>query len=104
MEPTEKTTPGGNGHANTRARTENRAHETVDRAARGAHETVDRMADAASRAAERMNEGGERFSETRDRVVAQTRSYVQTHPVATIGIAVAAGFLLSRLLRSDYHH
>lgn len=104
MEPTDKTTPGGNGHADSRQRAQVRAHDTVDRAARGAHETVDRMADAAARAAQRMNEGGEKFSETRDRVMAQTRSYVQTHPVATIGIAVAAGFLLSRLLRSDYHH
>ena len=107
MEPTDKTTPGGNGHADTRERAQRAqrtAHDTVDRAARGAHDTVDRMADAASRAASRMSEGSEKFSETRDRMMAQTRSYVQTHPIATIGIAVAAGFLLSRLLRSDTHH
>lgn len=111
MEPTDKTsysgetTPGGNGRAEeVKRRAQSTAHETVNRAARGAHETVDRLADAAERTAQRMSEKGEQFSETRDRVMAQTRSYVQSHPIATIGIAVAAGFLLSRLLRSDYHH
>ncbi|HEX7030210.1 MAG TPA: DUF883 C-terminal domain-containing protein [Gammaproteobacteria bacterium] len=101
MEPTDKTTPGGNGHADSTRRTQARAHETVDRAARGVHDTVDRFADAANRTMEHMNERGEKFSETRDRMMAETRSYVQAHPIASIGIAVAAGFLLSRLMRSD---
>lgn len=101
MEPTDKTTPGGNGHADSTRRAQSHAHETVDRAARGVHDTVDRFADAANRTVERMNEGSGKFNETRDRLMAETRSYVQTHPIATIGIAVAAGFLLSRIMRSD---
>ena len=105
MEPTDKTnsTTAGNGRAEAKRRhAQASAHDTVDRAARGVHDTVDRLAGAASRATESLGEGGERFAETKERVMAQTRTYVQTHPVATIGIAVAAGFLLSRILRSDH--
>jgi len=106
MEPTERTTntsAGGNGHAEKARRAETTAHDTVDRAARGAHQTVDRLAEKAANAAAQMGEKGEYFNEQKDRVMSQTRTYVQTHPVAAIGIAVAAGFLLSRLLTSDTH-
>ncbi|HEX7030787.1 MAG TPA: DUF883 domain-containing protein [Gammaproteobacteria bacterium] len=106
MEPTDKTstTVSGNGHAErTKQRAQATAHDTVDRAARGAHDTVDRLADAASRTMSSFGEKGEQLSETKERWMAQTRTYVQMHPVASIGIAVAAGFLLSRLLHSDSH-
>lgn len=117
MEPNDRTAStnvGGNGHAEKARRAEASAHEkvdrtqsnvhnTVDRAARGAHDTVDKLADKATRYAAQMGEKGEQFSEQRDRLMAETRSYVQTHPVAAIGIAVAAGFVLSRLLRSESH-
>lgn len=108
MEPTDKTTnsstASGNGRTDAATRrAQATAHSTVDRAARGAHDTVDRIADAANRTASSMEEKGEQFAETKERVMAQTRTYVQTHPVAAIGIAVAAGFLLSRLLHSDSH-
>lgn len=102
MEPTDKTTQSttGNGHAGARRRAQATAHDTVDRAARGAHDTVDRVADVASRTMDSLGERSGQLNETKDRMLAQTRAYVQMHPVATIGIAVAAGFLLSRLLRS----
>lgn len=116
MEPTNRTNTatGGNGNAEKARRaeaaaheklnrTESTVHDTVDRAARGAHDTVDRLAEKASRAAAQMSERGGQLSEQKDRWMAETRTYVQTHPVASIGIAVAAGFLLSRLLRSDSH-
>ncbi|HEX7046049.1 MAG TPA: hypothetical protein VF275_00560 [Gammaproteobacteria bacterium] len=106
MEPTDKATNtvSGNGHAErTKQRAQTTAHDTVDRAARGVHDTVDRLADAATRATSSFGEKGEQFAETKERWMAQTRTYVQTHPVASIGIAVAAGFLLSRLLHSDSH-
>ena len=117
MEPTDRTTTtnvGGNGHAEKARRAEASAHEkvdrtqssvhsTVDRAARGAHETVDRIADKATQYASRMGEKSGELSQQKDRLMAETRTYVQTHPVAAIGIAVAAGFVLSRLLRSDPH-
>lgn len=98
MEPTDKSTTTGNGHAKRQAQTA--AHDTVDRAARGVHDTVDRVAEVASRTAASLGERSEQLNETKERMLAQTRAYVQMHPVATIGIAVAAGFLLSRLMRS----
>lgn len=107
MEPTDKTThahtAAGNGRTETR-RMQSSAHETVDRAARGAHDTVDKLAEKASRAASTLGDKGEQLGEQKDRIVAKTRTYVETHPVASIGIAVAAGFLLSRILRSDSHY
>ena len=105
MEPTDRTTTtnAGNGHADKTRRAQSSAHDTVDRAARGAHDTVDRLAEKASRAAASLDAKSGDLGEKKDRLMAETRSYVQTHPVASIGIAVAAGFLLSRLLRSDSH-
>lgn len=105
MEPTDKSvnsgTTAGNGRVEAqRRRAQAGAHEKVDRAARGVHDTVDRLADVAGRATESFGEHGEKLTEQKERLMAQTRTYVQTHPVATIGIAVAAGFLLSRILRS----
>lgn len=35
-----------------------------------------------------------------EQAMAQARSYVRDNPVTALGIAVAAGFLLSRLLHS----
>ena len=106
MEPTDNTTTtsnsAGNGRA-TKQRAQSTAHDTVDRAARGAHDAVDRFAEKAGGAAERMGAKGEKFTETKERLMTQTRTYVQTHPVASIGIAVAAGFLLSSLMRSNHH-
>lgn len=107
MQPTDKTTTTGtatgNGHADSKRRLQAGAHDTVDRAARGVHDTVDRLADVADRTTETLGERTEQLNETKERVVAQARSYVQMHPVASLGIAVAAGFLLSALLRSNSH-
>lgn len=75
------------------------AHSTTERVAGAAHETVDHLAEHAAQAEERVRRGTER-AETygKDAADSVTR-YVQEHPLASLGIAAAAGFVLSALLR-----
>ena len=51
-------------------------------------------------AAERFGEKAEEWLEMKDSWVEGTREYVREHPVAALGIAVAAGYVLSMLMRS----
>jgi ElaB/YqjD/DUF883 family membrane-anchored ribosome-binding protein len=57
------------------------------------HEAVERAAQAASRYAEE-------WLEMKDNWVEGAREYVRSHPVAALGIAAAAGYILSMLMRS----
>ena len=59
--------------------------------------TVDRVVSAASSAAERFNVTDSKFAHTAQEWKEQTCTYVRAHPMTAVGIAVAAGFLLSRL-------
>jgi len=76
------------------------ARPVVDRIASGAHRTVDKIASAAGQAAETLGVKGEQLKNAQVQAMEQCRGYVRDHPVTSLGIAVAAGFLLSRLLRS----
>jgi ElaB/YqjD/DUF883 family membrane-anchored ribosome-binding protein len=83
MEATEKTT---------------NVDETVNRLRSGAHETVDKVADATTQAAEVLSQKGEQLKNAEQQFVENCRSYIHEKPVTSLGIAVGAGFLLSRLL------
>ena len=79
----------------------------VETYSRGAHQAVDRAAEAASAAASRMSEHvealgakGEELLEMKDQWVDGAREYVREHPFQALGIAVAAGYLLSMMMRS----
>jgi ElaB/YqjD/DUF883 family membrane-anchored ribosome-binding protein len=76
------------------------ARPAVDRMASGAHKVVDRVASAAGQAAQTIGVKGEQLKEFQARALDQTRQYVRENPVASLGIALAAGYLLSMLLRS----
>lgn len=71
---------------------------TVDRVAAGAHDTVDRVAGAASAAARAMEEKGVQLKDMQSRYLDQARISIRENPMAALGIAVAAGFLLNHLL------
>lgn len=115
MEANEKATP--NPHDGSRHLTRTVAHAStgahdaidkvsgaarpmVDRIASGAHQAVDKIAGAAGQAAETLGVRGEQLKNAQVRAVEQCRGYVRDKPVTALGIAIAAGFLLSRLLRS----
>jgi ElaB/YqjD/DUF883 family membrane-anchored ribosome-binding protein len=74
------------------------ASATVDKIASGAHQAVDRIASAATSAAEQWGVKGDQMLESKDRMMESTREYVRNNPMAALGIALAAGFILSRIL------
>jgi ElaB/YqjD/DUF883 family membrane-anchored ribosome-binding protein len=114
MEAAGKLTPSPNDGSRTLARAVNQAstgvHDVIDkvydaarpaadRVASGAHDAVDRIAGTAGHAAETLGVKGEQLKNAQVRAMAQCRGYVREHPVTSLGIAVATGFLLSRLVR-----
>ena len=72
--------------------------DTIDTAAQSAHEAVDKIASATNQAAEALGEKGEQLKNAEQQLMASCRGYVQDNPITSLGIAVAAGFLLSRVL------
>lgn len=77
-----------------------RVDETIGRVKTGAHEAVDKAADATSQAAEAIATKGEQLKNAEQQFVEDCRGYIHDNPVTSLGIAVGAGFLLSRLLSS----
>jgi ElaB/YqjD/DUF883 family membrane-anchored ribosome-binding protein len=72
----------------------------IERATRTAGEAADRAGQTASAYAERFGEKAEEWLEMKDEWVESAREYVREHPVAAVGVAVAAGYVLSMLMRS----
>jgi ElaB/YqjD/DUF883 family membrane-anchored ribosome-binding protein len=72
--------------------------ETIDNASHSAHEAVDKIANATNQAAEALGEKGEQLKNAEQQLMESCRAYVQDNPITSLGIAVAAGFLLSRVL------
>lgn len=93
------TSKSGNGGAqDTAVQIGDKAHAGLDRLTESAHSTIDRVAAAAGSAADRLTDG--RLATTAQEWHASSSAYVREHPLAAIGIAVAAGYLLSRLTSS----
>jgi len=74
------------------------ASQTVDKIASGAHQAVDRIASAASSAVSQLGVHGDKALEGKDQLLDRANEYVRSQPLAAVGIALAAGFILSRLL------
>jgi len=70
---------------------------TVDRVASGAHEAVNRMADATTDAADSITHKGHELKQVQEKWLHELRDYVNENPVTALGIAVAGGYLLSRV-------
>jgi ElaB/YqjD/DUF883 family membrane-anchored ribosome-binding protein len=86
------------------------ANPTTDRLAATQQETIDRIADEANDVRRRMRGVAASAAVTarraQDRVVEavrqnlpKARSYIERNPLTTVGIAFAAGAVLSRLIR-----
>ena len=72
--------------------------ETINKASKSAHEAVDKIASATNQAAETLGEKGEHLKNAEQQLMENCRGYVRDNPITSLGIAAAAGFLLSRLL------
>jgi ElaB/YqjD/DUF883 family membrane-anchored ribosome-binding protein len=85
----------------------------VNKTAAAAHSTVDKVASAATPAADRLAAGahqmvdkvaemaaakGEQLRVQQEQLIESCRGYVRDNPITALGIAVAAGFVLSRIL------
>jgi ElaB protein len=76
------------------------ARSTVDTLAAGAHQGFDKAAAAAGQAATTLDTKREELKVAQAKLMENTRNYVRKNPVASIGIATAIGYVVSRLLRS----
>lgn len=72
--------------------------ETIEKASKSAHEAVDKIASATNQAAEALGEKGNQLKNAEQQLIENCRGYVRDNPITSLGLAAAAGFLLSRLL------
>ena len=72
--------------------------ETIDKASKSAHEAVDKIASATNQASEALSEKGNQLKNAEQQLMENCRGYVRDNPITSLGIAAAAGFLLSRVL------
>lgn len=75
-----------------------RASEKLGELSNTAQHTMDRFTQVASQAAGRLGQKGEELWALQGRATETARTYMREHPLATVGIAVAIGLVLSRLL------
>ncbi|OYV18009.1 MAG: hypothetical protein CG439_1439 [Methylococcaceae bacterium NSP1-2] len=71
---------------------------TTDKVAQFAHETVDAVADASHQARAAFDEKSDQIMNAEQQLLKNCQTYVRENPVTSLGLAVAGGFLLSRLL------
>ena len=72
--------------------------DITDKISHSAHEAYDKIADATSQVAEALGEKGEQLKKTEQQLMKNCRGYISENPMTSVSIAVACGFLLSRLL------
>jgi ElaB/YqjD/DUF883 family membrane-anchored ribosome-binding protein len=71
---------------------------TIARAKSSAHDAVDRIADSASQAAAKLGVKADQLKEWQQNLAQTCSQYVREKPLQSLGIAVASGFILSRVL------
>lgn len=82
----------------------------IDRVVHGVHQAVDRMAEKAVPTAERVKSGvsgaaeavqskADHLGEMQEEWLTACRDSVRDHPLKSVGLAVVAGVVLSRILR-----
>ncbi len=99
-----KTTAGAHAAVNTVAEAADaaarKAKPAIDQVAAMAHNAVDKAAASAAPAAEWLGEKGESLNATQKKLVNDTSAYIAANPLMSVGVAVLAGFLISRMIRS----
>ena len=63
-------------------------------------EQIERLSDAATSFVDSVGERADQLMEMKDDWIEGGRDYVREHPVAALGMALAAGYLLSMIMRS----
>jgi len=75
-----------------------RAKPAIDRIVATAHHAVDSAAGAAAPTADWLAERGASLKAAQKNLVADTCNYVSVNPLKSVGIAVAAGIVISRAM------
>lgn len=75
------------------------AGPAVDRMASNAHVAIETVAGVAATAVDTLSVRGEQLTNAPAKVVEAVRDYTRQQPIAALGIALAAGWILGRLTR-----
>lgn len=67
----------------------------TDRFAKAAHKAVDQAAMRSAQAEERWHRTSDRYSDQSR----QARDWINDHPYAAVGLALAGGYLIAKMLR-----
>jgi ElaB/YqjD/DUF883 family membrane-anchored ribosome-binding protein len=70
---------------------------TTDTLSNAAEEAAKKISEATSQAAEALGEKGEQLMDMEEQFLKKCRACIRDYPIASIGIALAAGFILSRM-------
>ncbi|MEA3195876.1 MAG: hypothetical protein QOD26_4209 [Betaproteobacteria bacterium] len=73
--------------------------EVINKATARVHGAVDQVAHAAAPAAKWLEEQSETLTAGGEKILNSTVKYIAAHPFQSLGLALAAGYLLSRLTR-----
>lgn len=99
-----KTTSGVHGVVNSIAEAADtaarKAKPAIDQVAAMAHQAVDKAAASAAPAVDWIGEQGESLNATQKKLVSDTSAYIAANPLMSVGVAVLAGFFISRMIRS----
>ncbi len=76
-----------------------RVKPAIEQVAAVAHQVVDKAAASAAPAVDWIGEQGESLRATQKKLVTDTSSYIAANPLMSVGVALVAGILLSRLIR-----
>lgn len=77
-----------------------KAKPAIDQVAAMAHNAVDKAVASAAPAVDWLGEQGECLHATQKKLVTDTSAYIAANPLMSVGMAVLAGFLISRLIRN----
>lgn len=77
-----------------------KAKPAINQVAAMAHQAVDRAAASAAPAIDWIGEQGESLNATQKKLVTDTSAYIAANPLMSVGVAVLAGFLISRMTRN----
>jgi ElaB/YqjD/DUF883 family membrane-anchored ribosome-binding protein len=72
--------------------------KTINTVSDSAHEAYDKIANATSQTAEVLGKKGQQLKKAEQQMIKSCRGYIGDNPITSVSIAVAAGFLMSRLL------
>ncbi len=75
------------------------AQEVLGRLSGTAHQTVNKLADGAARAVDKLAGQGQWIKEAPPRALACSKSWIKDKPLQGVGIALAVGYAVGRLLR-----